>query len=121
MEEIKCFWIDDLRDPKYSLDGERLEGVVWETDARRGRDRLMSEINNSVEVVYLDNFLGNRTITGEGILAKMSYKLEKGIFPNLKKVYLHTSDNEVLKRCLSLYKERFERNGIELLEADYSR
>lgn len=109
-------WVDDLRDPKRFI-GEHAEKVLWLKEARPAINYLLKEVSDQVEVLYLDHFLGDRTFTGESIVSKISYRLDN--FTKLKTIYLHSSDDAVVEKVLSRFKEKFENAGIELLEAPY--
>lgn len=110
-------WIDDIRNPEHFLGEEGAEGVVWKNEAWSARKFLFMEVNQEVEILYLDNFLGDRSITGEKIISKLSYRIKD--FPKLKIVYLHSSDDNVVSRILENYKDRFNKAGVELVDAPY--
>lgn len=110
-------WIDDQRTPAKYLGKEKAESIVCKNEAWSARNFLFKEVNNDVEVLYLDNFLGDRQITGETILSMLSFRIKN--FPKLKKIYLHSSDDRVVARCIKDYKEKFSENGIELIDAEY--
>lgn len=126
---MKILWLDDLRDPRYFLGEEKSKGIVWEKNARIGRRILFAqETTNEIEVLHLDNFMGDRTITGETILDKISYKItcrsmenrnEHTYLKNLKTVYLHSSDEAVIQRCLDKHKEKLAQYGVSLEKATY--
>ena len=120
MENLKSLWIDDLRDPKKFLDEKDLEGLVWKQEAWEARKYLFNEALNSIETLYLDNFLGDKSITGEKILSKLAFKVgREGYFEKLKTVYLHTSDDIILNKCIEAYGERMRIAGVKLLKAPY--
>jgi hypothetical protein len=122
MEKIKSLWIDDLRNPEKYLSSDELVGLVWKNEAWSARKYLFTEVLNEIEILYLDNFLGDKSITGEKILSKISFKVgREGYFENLKTVYLHTSEDSILEKCLDLYTEKLNAAGIELLKAPYIR
>lgn len=110
-------WIDDLRDPKNYLNEEELKNVIWKNEAWSARKTLFHEMKSEIEVLYLDNFLGDRTITGEKILGMLSFKLKN--FPNLKVVNLHSSDHGVVERLLEQYADKFKKHNIILKKSDY--
>lgn len=110
-------WIDDLRDPKGYLNEEELKNVIWKNEAWNARKTLFQDLKDEIEILYLDNFLGDKTITGEKILGMLSFKLKR--FPNLKVVNLHSSDHSVVKRLLDQYTEKFKEHNIVLKKSDY--
>jgi hypothetical protein len=111
---IKRLWIDDMRKAEHYLDN--VDGVVSESDARLAR-KLVIENEDTVEIIYLDNFLGHPSITGEHIMGRINYRLDK--FKNLKKIYLHSSDDKVVARTLERHKESFKAHGIDVIDAPY--
>lgn len=122
MEKLKSLWIDDMRNPEKHLNKEDLVGLVWKNEAWDARKYLFTDALNEIEILYLDNFLGDKSITGEKILSKVAFKVgREGYFEKLKKVYLHTSDDRILDKCLELYSERMNAAGVELFKAPYRR
>lgn len=110
-------WIDDIRNPERFLGKEKAEGIVWKKEAWSARNYLFKEVNEDIDTLYLDNFLGDRQITGESMLETLAFRLRK--FPKLKKIYLHSSDDRVVDRCIEKYKEKLAEHGIELIDAEY--
>lgn len=110
-------WIDDVRNPERFLGKEKAEGVVWKKEAWSARNYLFKEVSEDIDTLYLDNFLGDRQITGESMLETLVFRLRK--FPKLKKIYLHSSDDRVVDRCIEKYKEKLAEHGIELIDAEY--
>jgi len=110
-------WIDDIRSPENFLSKEQVEGIVCKNEAWSARTFLFKEVNEDIEVLYLDNFLGDRQITGETMLSTLSFRVKT--FPKLKKIYLHSSDDRVVARCIEKYKEKLAEHGIELIDAEY--
>lgn len=110
-------WIDDIRNPERFLGKEKAEGVVWKNEAWSARIYLFKEVNEDIETLYLDNFLGDHQITGESMLGTLAFRIKK--FPKLKQIYLHSSDDRVVARCIEKYKEKFAENDIELIDAPY--
>lgn len=111
---VKRLWIDDMRKAERYLDN--VDGVVSESDARLAR-KLVIESEDTVEIIYLDNFLGHPSITGEHIMDRINYRIER--FKNLKTIYLHSSDDKVVARTIERHKESFKAHGIDVIDAPY--
>lgn len=115
--KLKQLWIDDLRDPMRYL-GPASKDVMWKCEAWDARGYLFSdEVASVLEVLYLDNHLDDDDITGEDLLAMVAFRTE--MFPCLKTVYLHSSDNDAVARMLRNYSSMLEEVNIQLVEAPY--
>ena len=115
--KLKQLWIDDLRDPMRYL-GPASKDVMWKYEAWDARSYLFSdEVASVLEVLYLDNHLDDDDITGEDLLAMVAFRTE--MFPCLKTVYLHSSDDEAVARMLRNYGSLLEKENIQLVEAPY--
>lgn len=112
---VSKLWIDDIRKAENFL-GKDAEGVVSMSEARSARKYLVDNAE-TIEVLYLDNFLGHQTITGENIMEKIRYRLQ--FFKKLKTIYLHSSDNSVVARILERHKEHFKEHGVDVVDAPY--
>lgn len=108
-------WIDDLRNPVDVL-GLPAGNIVWKKEAWEARNYLFHEAAPVLEKLYLDHNLDSMDIDGEDLIAMVAFRLE--MFPCLKAVYLHSSDDEAVEKMLS-YKPHFDKRDIDLLVAPY--
>lgn len=116
-DKLKQLWIDDLRDPMQYL-GRASKDVMWKFEAWDARDYLFNEdIASTLEILYLDNHLDDDDITGEDLLSMVAFRAN--MFPCLKIIYLHSSDNEAVMRMLKNYSNMLKEANIQLVEAPY--
>jgi len=116
MEQVATeLWIDDLRDPSKILPNFS-DKVVWKKEAWEARNYLFRDAAPMLEVLYLDNNLGDADVSGEDLLSFVAFRLER--YPNLKQVYLHSSDDVAIERMLS-YKSHFDKANVALDVAPY--
>lgn len=106
-------YIDDLRDPVRYLTPEQAEGIVWIKDWCAAKKAIHDNAEILTEI-HFDHFMppGNRT--GSELFGKVLYNMKRNKFPNLKKVYVHTSDTEQLAN-LMLTKDAWAEYGVELI------
>lgn len=110
------YWIDDRRDPKDSL-GKESEQVVWLKEIIPAIHEVEDNASE-VEVLYLDHYMDSDHIFGSELIM-IVLCMGKETFPKLEKIYLHTSENTIIKRLVDKYSKRLADMGIQLLEAKY--
>ncbi|SOK59247.1 hypothetical protein [Yersinia phage fHe-Yen9-03] len=109
-------YVDDIRNPANHLSTEQAEGIIWIKEWWEARNFILKN-GLDIEVLHFDNFLGdpNRR-TGGDILSSVMYRLKRGKFPNLKQIYLHSSDKEVIDKLYDSFIEHCNEYGIELIK-----
>jgi hypothetical protein len=109
-------YVDDIRNPANHLSAEQSDGIVWLKEWWEAKNFIFDNASE-IEVVHLDNFLsGSGGRTGGQILTMMTYRFKRGLFPNLKQIYLHSSDTDVVD---NLYEQNIKKctdAGIELIK-----
>jgi len=109
-------YVDDIRNPVNHLSTEQSEGIVWLKEWWKAKNFIFDNASE-IEVVHLDNFLaGSGARTGGQILTMMTYRFKRDMFPNLKQIYLHSSDTDVVD---SLYEQNVKKcndAGVELIK-----
>lgn len=110
-------YIDDLRDPTKHLSAEKTKNILIFRSAREAL-KFLRENSVKVEYIHLDHYLNDfGGITGEDILNRISLKiLGGGNYPNLKAIYLQTSEEKIADRLIKEHYSDFKENGIELIK-----
>lgn len=111
-------YIDDIRDPHKYLTAEQAEGIVWLKEAWAARNFLI-EHQAEIEVLHLDNWLGDDYITGKDIFFMVAGECMWGgreEFANVKQIYLHSSDTDVVDELIEEYAEKLSKVGVELID-----
>lgn len=108
-------YVDDIRKPENHLTPEQAEGIILKTEWWEARNFIFDN-SEVIEVIHLDNFLGDRNHTGADILRMVTYRLKRGTFPNLKQIYLHSSDKDVVNKLYDAQIERCKEAGVELIK-----
>lgn len=110
-------YIDDIRDPSKHLTEEQADGIVWIKDAWEARNFLHNN-QEAITVLHLDNFLGDDYITGSDLLYQVvGGRIWDGDeFLNLKQIYLHSSDEDVIDELYNTLHDEFEAAGVELIK-----
>ncbi len=109
-------WIDDERNPKDYLSEKESEGVIW---VKAIREALNLFLKNSaeIEVLYLDYYMDSPVIFGSEFVF-YAKRGGKKMFPNLKAIYLHSNDDDVIDELMELA-PNLENQGINLKVAPY--
>lgn len=105
-------FVDDLRDPNLYLSKDIKNNVVWLKEAWKAKEFIFGEKSKEIEVLHLDNNLGDPDLDGEDLVSMIYFHIE--MFPKLKSVLLHSSDQDVISKILEAFKEPFSQNNIEL-------
>lgn len=108
-------YVDDIRNPEHHLTPEQAEGIVWKKEWWEAKNFIFDNASE-IEVVHLDNFLGDRNHTGADILRMITHRLKRDAFPKLKQIYLHSSDKEVIENLYNTQIERCTNAGVELIK-----
>lgn len=111
-------YIDDIRDPEKYLSPELADGIVWLKEAWEARNFLI-EHKAEIEVLHLDNWLGDDFITGKDIFFMVAGDClwgDREEFANVKQIYLHSSDTDVVDELMEEYAEPLLKVGIELID-----
>ena len=108
-------YVDDIRNPENHLSTEQAEGIIWLKEWWEAKNFIFDN-SEEVEVIHLDNFLGDRRHTGADILRMVAYRLKRGMFPKLKQIYLHSSDEEVVNKLYDSHFERCTSDRVELIK-----
>lgn len=119
-------WIDDERDPKDHLKNENINEIIHIKEIRKALNFVIHEKSNEIETLYLDNWMDENILTGHfllhEVLMTIKYEMNENnvrVFPKLKKIYLHSSDEDAVCNELDNLSEEFQKFGIELKKADY--
>lgn len=110
-------YVDDLRDPKHYLSPELAEGIVWLKEAWEARNFLV-EHEAEIEVLHLDNYLDDDYITGKELFMMVAGETMWGgreEWANLKQIYLHSSDEDVIEELMENYAEPMRKAGVEVI------
>ncbi|SOK59246.1 hypothetical protein [Yersinia phage fHe-Yen9-03] len=110
-------YIDDIRDPKKYLTPEQADGIVWIKEAWNARNFLV-EHESVIEVLHLDNYLDDEFITGTDIFFMVAGETiwgDRSEWANLKTIYLHSSDTDVIEKLMK-YKDELQTAGVELID-----
>lgn len=111
------YWIDDRRDPKYSLEKEKMDNITWLKEIVPALD-IVEENAENIEFLYLDHFMDHDYVYGNEFLFLIMC-LGKEKFKNLKTIFLHSSDKGIVEDMIFKYKETFDDMEINLEEAKY--
>lgn len=111
------YWIDDRRDPKYSLEKEKMDNITWLKEIVPALN-IVEENAENIEFLYLDYFMDHDYIYGNEFLFLIMY-MGKEKFKNLKTIFLHSSDKGIVEDMIFKYKETFDDMEINLEEAKY--
>ena len=111
-------WIDDERNPKDYLSEKESEGVIW---VKAIREALNLFLKNSaeIEVLYLDYYMDDSFLFGSEFVF-YAKRGGKKMFPNLKAIYLHSNDDDVIDDLMQ-HEEEFKAMGMSLVIAPYRR
>lgn len=116
-------YVDDIRDPKNYLTPELAEGIVWLKEAWEARNFLVDN-QAEIEVLHLDNYLGDSHITGKDLFFMVAGETMWGgreEWANLKQIYLHSSDEDIVEELMENYAEPLLKAGVELINNSQER
>lgn len=110
-------YIDDLRDPTRHLSEEQNKDILVFRSAREAL-KFLRDNSIKVEYIHLDHYLNDfGGITGEDILNRIALKSLGGDnYPNLKAIYLQTSEEKIADRLIEEHYSHFKENDIELIK-----
>ena len=108
-------WIDDERNPKDYLSEKEAECVIWIKEIREALNLFLKN-SAEIEVLYLDYYMDSPVIFG----SEFVYYAMRGnkMFPNLKTIYLHSSDELAIDELMELA-PNLKNRGISLEVAPY--
>lgn len=114
---MKVF-IDDERDPKEVLGENNVENIIWIKDAWEAKNFLLKN-ESEIEEIHFDHYLGDNILTGGLLFSDLvaaDCLYDKGRRWNkLKKVYLHSSNMDIVEDFLDIFEEDLKKIGIELI------
>ena len=110
---ITNLYIDDIRDPEQYLSPELVKDIVWIKDWWEAKVFLRDHAA-TLEVIHFDHYMGGGKVAGD-LFSKVAYRAKKGEYPNLKQIYLHSSDVSVVDHLMEK-KESLAELGIELIK-----
>lgn len=111
-------YIDDIRNPAYFLPGVE---VVWLKEWWEARNFLVDHQAEITEI-HFDNQMGDiDNHTGIELFHMVAFERmwnansEDSEWVNVTKIYLHSSDTDVVENAIDLYGEKLRAVGIELI------
>lgn len=115
---MKVF-IDDIRNPVNHLTPEQSENIVWLKDWWGSRNYL-HEHSKNIEVVHFDNYMDDPELTGKDLFIMVAGDCVWGDksedWPNLKQIYLHSSDESVVDELMDVWERDLKMAGVELIK-----
>lgn len=110
-------YIDDIRDPARYLNAEQAEGIVWIKEWWEAK-RFLIENAATIEVIHFDNYMDEPTLTGKDLFFMVAGDCMWGgkeEWVNLKQIYLHSSDSDMVEEMVETYSEELASAGVELI------
>lgn len=114
-------YIDDIRDPQKYLTPEQAAGIIWIKEWWEARNFLFKN-EAQIEEIHFDNYLNDPdNHTGMEIFLMVLFERAWGKgsdseeFVNLKRIYLHSSDNDIITEAMETYADEIEKSGIEVI------
>lgn len=106
-----------MRDPKEYLTPEQAEGIIWIKEAWEARN-FLHDNQEAITVLHLDNYLDDVYITGTDLFYQViGGRLWSGDeFLNLKQIYLHSSDENIVDELHHKTHEKLQEVGVELIK-----
>ena len=108
-------YIDDIRDPARFLPGVE---VVWIKEFWEARNFIFDH-NTEITEIHFDNQLDDPNYTGMDIFTMVAFDCMWGDknqdWPVLSKIYLHTSDRDVILDAIEKYGDGLKAAGVELI------
>lgn len=108
-------YVDDQRDPKKHLSKKESENIVLIRDAEEAI-KFFKDNASQLEIVHLDYHLGHYYFTGQTLFEYLLCLSDDENTPNLKTIYLHSSDAEKSQEMIDTFGEMFEDNGISVIK-----
>lgn len=109
-------YIDDIRDPARYLNAEQAEGIVWIKEWWEAK-RFLIENAATLEVIHFDHYMDEPTLTGKDLFFMVAGDCmwgDKEEWKNLKQIYLHSSDSDMVEEMIKEYQEVLANAGVEL-------
>lgn len=113
---MKVF-IDDIRNPVNHLTAEQSEGIVWLKEWWEAKRFLIAN-SKEIEVIHFDNYMDEPELTGQDLFYMVAGDWMWGDgseWPNLKQLYLHSSDTDLVDMMFDKCFEPLKAIGIELI------
>lgn len=110
-------YIDDIRDPQKYLTPEQAEGIVWIKEWWEAKDFLI-EHAAEIEVIHFDNYMDEPMFTGTDLFMMVAGDCmwgDKEEWVNLKQIYLHTSDEDIILDLIYKYAADLHVAGVEVI------
>jgi hypothetical protein len=110
-------YIDDIRDPARYLNAEQAEGIVWIKEWWEAK-RFLIENAATLEVIHFDHYMDEPTLTGKDLFFMVAGDCmwgDKEEWKNLKQIYLHSSDSDMVEEMIEDYQEELAKAGVELI------
>jgi len=111
-------WIDDIRDPVRYLTSEQADGIVWIKEWWEAKRFLIDNAAN-IEVIHFDHCMDEPSLTGTDLFFMIAGECMRGDknnkWPNLKQIYLHSSDSDHVEELMEDHQQDLLKSGIELI------
>lgn len=110
-------YIDDIRDPKNYLSPELSEGIVWIKEWWEAK-KFLIEHAAEIEVIHFDHYMDEPMFTGADLFQMVVGDCiwgDKEEWVNLKQIYLHSSDEDIVEDLCSIYGAELKDAGVELI------
>lgn len=110
-------YIDDIRDPARYLTPEQADGIVWIKEWWEAK-RFLIENADTLEVIHFDHYMDEPTLTGKDLFFMVAGDCmwgDKEVWKNLKQIYLHSSDSDMVEEMVETYSEELASAGVELI------
>lgn len=110
-------YIDDIRDPQKYLTPELADGIVWLKEWWEAK-RFLIENAAEIEVIHFDHYMDEPTLTGTDLFMMVAGDCmwgDKEHWPNVKTIYLHSSDEDTIEELLENYAEPMRKAGVEVI------
>lgn len=115
---MKVF-IDDIRNPVNHLTPEQSENIVWLKEWWQSKKYLIDN-SQEIEVVHFDNYMDEPDLTGKDLFFMVAGDCMWGDkaadWPNLKQIYLHSSDESLVDELIEECFEKLKAVGVELIK-----
>jgi len=114
---MKVF-IDDIRNPVNHLTPEQSEGIVWLKEWWEAKRFLITN-SKEIEVIHFDNYMDEPDLTGKDLFFMVAGDCmwgDKTSWTNLKQIYLHSSDEDLVDELMVECFEELKASGVELIK-----
>ncbi|AQW88960.1 hypothetical protein FDH34_gp485 [Serratia phage BF] len=114
---MKVF-IDDIRDPKNYLTPEQADGIIWIKEWWSAK-RFLIDHAAEIEVIHFDHYMDEPTLTGKDLFFMVAGDCMWGgkeTWIKLQKIYLHSSDVDMVEELVEEYSTELAESGVELID-----